>query len=189
MLVLVTSMSVFEVCKKVYISFATQYTLLLKRMLYIYYQVQFKKNPVKIQILLNFASKINAIILIYIAKLSIKIKSTNIGVQKANIFIFKIFEIVFNTFQVKNKLGKIQFFQKTILLLNTGVKIIIKILFLTFSYTNILFVEKKLTYRLYISAKALLTTKQMQIISYIKLAAAVQDLNKKVFVFHKVFLS
>lgn len=44
---------------------------LLKRLLYIYYLVQFKKNQIKIWALLDFRSKINVMLLVYIPKLDL----------------------------------------------------------------------------------------------------------------------
>lgn len=47
--------------------------LLLERISYIYYLMQFKKNQVKIQALLNFGNEINTIISIYIVKQGLKV--------------------------------------------------------------------------------------------------------------------
>lgn len=56
-----------------------------------------------------------------------------------------------------DKLKKSQFFAKIFLLANTKKKIVFEILFLIFSNANICFEKKKLVYRDYIVAKALLT--------------------------------
>ena len=48
-------------------------------------------------------------------------------------------------FEVEDKLGKARFFQKSFLLTETNMKVVSKMLFLTFSNINIQFVEKKLT--------------------------------------------
>ena len=63
--------------------------------------------------------------------------STNVKAQKIDGSIFKTFEIVLASFQVKNKLRGTQFFQKIFLLADFNIKIILKILFLTFNNTNI----------------------------------------------------
>lgn len=47
-------------------------------------------------------------------------------------------------FLVKYKLEKVQFFEKIVLIANTNIEMILKILFLTFFYSNIRFVENKL---------------------------------------------
>lgn len=64
---------------------------LLKHMSYIYYSILFKKNQAKIRILLDFSNEINAISLIYITKLSLKVYLTNVKTQKIDDSIFKIF--------------------------------------------------------------------------------------------------
>lgn len=75
------------------IKFSMIETLLLERVLYIYYLVQFKKDQVKIQAFLNSSNKVNAIILESTAKLCLKVRFTNIEAQKIDGSIFKIFEM------------------------------------------------------------------------------------------------
>lgn len=47
--------------------------LLLKRILYIYHPLWFKKDQVKVQALLNSGSKVNTITSTYVAKLDFKV--------------------------------------------------------------------------------------------------------------------
>lgn len=49
------------------------FALLLKQVLYIYYLIHFKKNQVKLWALIDLRSKINIIILVYIAILDFKV--------------------------------------------------------------------------------------------------------------------
>lgn len=60
----------------------TNALLPLKRMSYIYHLIRFEKNQAKIQALLDFGSKINAMTPAYAAKLGLKDQSTNVGAQK-----------------------------------------------------------------------------------------------------------
>lgn len=53
--------------------------------------------------------------------------------------------MVLVSFQVENKLGKALVFQKTFLLAEISMEVVLKIFFLTFNNANIQFVEKKLT--------------------------------------------
>lgn len=63
--------------------------VVLKKVLYIHYLLQFRKNKKnKMQALINLNSKINIITPIYIVKLGLKIRRTNIGAQKINGSIF-----------------------------------------------------------------------------------------------------
>lgn len=55
-------------------------------------------------------------------------------------------------------------FQKIFLLANISVEVVLRMFFLILSNANIQFPEKKLTWRFYTTAKALLTTKQLGVI-------------------------
>lgn len=64
----------------------------------------------EIQALINSSSKVNAITLVYILKLGLQARQTNIGDQKIHGSIFKTFKIVLARFQVEDKLEKARFF-------------------------------------------------------------------------------
>ena len=66
-----------------------------------------------------------------------------------------MFEMVIAGFQVLDKLNKVRFFQKTFLLANITIKVVLGMFFLTFNNANIQFVEKKLIWRSYTAKKAL----------------------------------
>lgn len=131
----------------------------LEHVLCIHYLIQFKKNQAKIWILLDFGSKINTITLAYIANLNVKVWLTNVEVEKINGSTFKMFKIVLTNFQIKNKLRKSRFFQKTFLVAKTSITIILRMLFLALSNVDVLFLERELTWKSYISAEALPITK------------------------------
>lgn len=73
-------------------------TWLLKHVLYIYYQVHFKRDQANVQALLNFSSGINAMSSIYTAKLGLKIRLTNIKAQKVNGSMVETFKMVLASF-------------------------------------------------------------------------------------------
>ena len=75
----------------------------------------------------------------YILKLGPKICLTNIRTQKIDDFIFETFEIVLASFQVENKLGRPWFFQKTFLLADFSVEVVLGMPFLTFNNADIKF--------------------------------------------------
>ena len=78
--------------------------------------------------------------------------------------ILEIFGIVLTSFYVKNKFGRAQFFQETFLLVEIYVKMVLRMLFLTFNNANIQFAKKKFIWRSYTTAKALSTIKQVKLI-------------------------
>ena len=90
--------------------------------------------------------------------------------------------MVIAAFQIKDKLGRAQFFQKIFLLADSSMKMIIEIPFHTFSNADIQFAEKKLTWRFYTTEKALLITRQVKLINKKKFAKTKIDENVEAFV-------
>ena len=63
-------------------------------------------------------------------------------------------------------------------------KVVLKMPFLTFDNTNIQFAEKELTWRSYIAAEALSTTKRVELIHKKEFAKATLDEESETFVVH-----
>ena len=101
----------------------------------------------------------------YVSKLGLKVCLINIRVQKIDGSILKMFEMVPASFAIEDKLRRAWFFQKTFLLTNFNIEIVLRMPFLTPRYTNIEFVQKKLIWNFYTTANALPTTKQIEIIN------------------------
>lgn len=78
--------------------------------------------------------------------------------------------------------------KKTFLVINTDVKVILKMLFLFFSNRNIKFIEKELIWKIYSTSKVLLTNKQIQLIDYKIFIAAALDLGKEAFIIYVPYL-
>lgn len=110
----------------------------LEKILYIHYLYCFQKNIADVRVLINSDSLVSIIAPEFVLKLDFR-------AQKINSSTLQIFEMVLASFQGKNKLERVQFFYKTFLLANTGVKMVLEILFLTFSNAKILFAEQKLS--------------------------------------------
>lgn len=79
---------------------------------------------------------------------------------------------------------RIRFFQQNILLANISLKMALKISFFTFNKANIWFIKKKFVYKTYMTAKALLTTRQVKIIKKIKFLLAILETNNQIFIMH-----
>ena len=90
---------------------------------------------------------------------------------------------------VKNKLGRVQFFQKTFLLANIGLEVILGMFFLTLSKADIRFVEHELVWRTYTAAEALPTTRRVEIIDKREFAAAALNADDETFVVHVAALA
>ena len=70
------------------------------------------------------------------------------------------------------------------LLANNSIEIVLEILFLSFSNMDIQFGAEKLILGSYIATKALLTTRQIELINKYKLANIALDENSKTFIMH-----
>ena len=92
--------------------------MVLKRVPCIYYLLRFWKNTAKVKALINSGSEVNVIIPTYAAKLGLKVRRTNVWIQKIDGSILKIFEMVLASFQIEDKLERAKFFYKTFLLAN-----------------------------------------------------------------------
>ena len=150
------------------------------RVLCIYYPVQFQEEQVKA--LLNSGSEVNAKNSDYVQKLEFKIRKINIKNQKIDGFILETFRMVIADFQVKDKVTKPRFFQETFLVADTKFEVILGMSFLKISNVNVLFGEKTLMWRTYITNKALPTTEQVQIVNLKEFVLVELDVNTKTFV-------
>ena len=146
----------------------------------IQYLVRFQEEQVKA--LLNSGSKVNAINPDFARKLGFKIWKINVGVQKIDGLALETFGIVIVDFQVEDKANRPRFFQKTFLVANIKSKVILWMPFLKISNADVSFGEKTLTWKTYITNKALLTTEQVQIINKKDFVIAALDADSKTFV-------
>ena len=89
---------------------------------------------------------------------------------------------------VKNKLGKVRFFQEIFLLANNGLEVVMRMPFLTLSKADIWFTEWQLVWKTYMAAEALPMTTRVEIIDKIEFVAAVLNEENKIFVMYVVAL-
>ena len=85
---------------------------------------------------------------------------------------------------MENKVSRPRFFQKTFLMTNTKYEMILVMLLVKISNTDMSFGEKTLMQKSYITNKLLLTFKHVQIVNLKKFVIAVLDANNKMFVVH-----
>lgn len=101
------------------------------------------KDYTEVQALINSNIEVNAMILPYVAVLRLRICLTDIGAQKVDWSIFLTYGMMITNFQFEDKKRKICFFQKTFLMANTAIEIVLKIPILTFSQMEINFVDRE----------------------------------------------
>ena len=166
----------------------------LERVPCIRYPVRFcrKNNEDKdkdVRALIDSGSKVNAMHPTYATKLGLCIRKIDVGAQKIDGSRLDTFGMVIADCLVKNKLGRVQFFQKTFLLANIGLEVVLEILFLTLSKADIRFVEWELVWRTYTAAETLPTTRRVEIIDKKEFAAAVLNTDNETFVVHVAALA
>lgn len=93
-----------------------------------------------------------------------------------------MFEIVLASFQIKNKLGRTRFFQKSFLVTENNMAMILNMVFLTVNNADVLFVKQELIQKSYIPAKILSIIKRIKIIDKKEFAEVALDKNFKVVV-------
>ena len=147
-LVSATSTSVTSTSKEAQVTQVTQKEkeVILDQVLCIHSLVQLRKDKrATIQALINSGSEVNAMTPAYTKKLCPRTQRTDVRAQKIDESSLDIFRIVIAGFQVLDKEDRTWFFQKTFLLANTTIEVVLGMLFLTLSNTDIQFVEKELT--------------------------------------------
>ena len=125
----------------------------------------------------------------YATVLGLVIFSTAVAAQKIDGFFVKTISMVIANFQVKDKLDKNWFFQKSFLLANISMERVFKMRFLIFGNTNILFADQELIWRTYIIKKALPTTWLIEFIDKKNFASSALNANIKAFVVHLAFFT
>ena len=94
--------------------------------------------------LMDSGSEVNIMNPTYAAKLGLVTQKTDVSAQKIDGLTLVIYGMVLAGFQVQDKLGKVQFFEKTFLLADTSMELVLRMLFLTFSYADVRFMGKEL---------------------------------------------
>ena len=161
---------------------ASQKDVVLDRVPCICYPIWFKKSEVQVQALLDSGNEVNAMTPGYASKLGLKVRPTDVEAQKIDSSTLKMFGMVLASFQVENKLERPRFFQKTFLLADLSMEVVLRMPFLTLSNANIQFAQKKLTWRSY-------TIKRVEIIDRKEFTKAALDKHVEVFVVHVTSLS
>ena len=154
----------------------------LERVPCIHYPLRFRKDTVGVRALVDSDSEVNAMTPVYAAKLGLQVRRTDIRAQRIDSSTLETFGMVLADFQVEDKLGRARFFQETFLLADISAEVVLGMPFLTFSNANVQFVEKELTWRSYITAEALPSTKRVELIDKKEFAKAALDENSETFV-------
>ena len=82
--------------------------------------------------------------LVYATKLGLHTRKIDVGTQKIDWSHLDTFGMVILDCSVKDKLGRVQFFQEIFLLANIDLEVVLEMSFLTLSKANIWFTEREL---------------------------------------------
>lgn len=123
--------------------------------------------------------------LAYTIKLGFSNRKTSVGAQKIDSLLLETYCIVSASFSLLDDLERVWFFEKTFLLVNTSMKVVLKMLFLSLRNANIEFVELgKLIWRFYIITEILPTTSWIKLIDKREFAKTALDGSSKTFVMY-----
>ena len=161
----------------------------LKCVPYIHHLVQIKRDTTQVQTLINSKNEINIIYPTFTKQLGLPIQPIDVRAQKVNGTILDIYGIVVATFSVVNKINRVRFFEKTFLVANTSLEVVLRMLFLTLSDADIDFPDQKLRWRTYTTEKAFPTTRYVELVRKKEFAVAALDPKYKTFVIHVAFFS
>ena len=159
----------------------------LKRVPCIRYPVRFRQKNDEdedkdVRALIDLGSEVNAMHPAYATKLGLHARKIDVGAQKIDGSHLDTFGMVIADCSVKDKLGRVRFFQETFLLANIGLKVVLGMPFLTLSKEDIRFAERELVWRTYTAAEALPMTKRVEMINKREFAAAALNADNEIFV-------
>ena len=128
--------------------------------------MQFQKDKGKhLLALLDSKIEVNVVTLAHATQLCPRLQKSNNGAEKFDNSLLETYNMIMTAFQVLDKLGHSWFFQKTFLLVDISIEVVLGILFLALNNVNIWFTKKKLTWKTYTTEKALPTTRRFVLIN------------------------
>lgn len=152
----------------------------LQRIPFICYLIQFQKDQAEVKTFINSGIKINTMTPSFTAKQGLKPRFINVSMPKIDSSLLETYGMTLVVFSVRNSLRRVWFFEKTFLLVDTSMKMVLGMLFLFFSNANIEFTELgKLFQRSYNIVEALPTTSWVKLINKQELAKVALDADSK----------
>ncbi len=152
----------------------------LQRVPCIWYLVQFQNNEV--QTLIDSGSEVNAMTPAYATKLGLTAWKTSVGAQKIDSSPLETYGMVSASFSLQDSLERVRFFEKTFLLADTSMEMVLEMLFLALNNADFQFGIEKFIWSFYTAAEALPTTSCVKLIDKREFAKAALDENLETFV-------
>ena len=139
--------------------------------------------------LIDSSSKVNAMHPAYATKLGLRARKIDVGAKKIDRSHLETFGMVIADCSVEDKLRRVRFFQRTFLLSNIDLEVVLGMPFLTFGKVDIWFAERELVWWTYTAAEALPTTRRVEIIDKREFAVAALNVDDETFVVHVAALA
>ena len=146
----------------------------------IWYPVTFKNQTEALQ---DSGREVNAKNPTFASQLGLRIRKTNVAVQKIDGTTLEIYGMVVSTFSLLDKDGQERFFEESFFLADVKPDTVLKMLFLTLSNTNVDFQAQNLEWRSYIIGDVLPTTRWVELIGKKEFAATALALEHEAFVY------
>lgn len=133
--------------------------------------------------LIDSKSEVNVMTLAYVAKLGLVTQKINVRAQKIDGSPLEIYGMVSAMFSLQDSLEKVRFFEKTFLLTDISIKMILGMPFLPLSNADVEFIESdKLSWRSYNTVKALPITSRVEHINKKEFIKTALDENSEIYV-------
>ena len=162
----------------------------LKRVLYIYYPVQFKDtDKTLVQALINSESEVNPIYLSFVKQLGLPIRPTDVSAQKIDGTTLNTHGMVVAAFSVVDKANRERFFEKTFLVANVSPELVLGMPFLTLSGADIDFSDRELWSKTCITKEVFSTTRRVKLVGRNEFVAIVLDPEYETYIVHVASLS
>ena len=134
-------------------------------------------------------SKVNTVYLAFGKELSLFIRATDVGAQKIDGITLKTYGMVVTAFSVEDKANQVRFLEKTFLVVNVSLEMILRMSFLTLSGIDVDFLGRKLRWRTYTTKETLPTTRHVELVGKKEFATAALNLESETFIVHVASLS
>ena len=139
--------------------------------------------------MIDSKSEINTIYLTFVKELGLFIRPTDVRAQKIDGTTLNTYGMVVTVFSITDKANRVRFFEKSFLVANVSLKVVLGMPFLILSSANVNFLDRELRWRIYTIEKALPTTRHVNLLGKKEFAAAAFDPEYETFVIYIIFLN
>ena len=161
----------------------------LERVPCICYLVQFKKGKTPMQALIDLESEVNVIHLSFAKQLGLSIWSIDVEAQKIDGTILDTHGMVVIAFLVIDRANQVRFFEKTFLVANVSLEVVLGMPFFILSSADIDFSVQELRWRTYTTKEVSPTTRHVKLVGKQEFVAAALYPEYKTYVVYVASLS